>query len=91
MKATALGRGKQTCKAEIEKLDDFNGSKTCNEVMQSMVRALHLSHEDSENKKFELEMATLTGEGFKLFQSKDIADLETKAFDDIEDNNLRDK
>jgi len=32
MRATALGRGKQTVKAEIEKLDDFE-NKTCNDVM----------------------------------------------------------
>jgi len=33
MKATALGRGKQTCKAELEKLDDFTTGKTCSDVM----------------------------------------------------------
>ncbi|RMZ91569.1 hypothetical protein DV736_g1188, partial [Chaetothyriales sp. CBS 134916] len=59
----ATGKGRQSAKAELEKLElqDPNCSLTLEEAVKEAARIIHVAHEDSKDKDFELEMTWVSG------------------------------
>lgn len=51
----AVGKGKQTAKAELEKLKYSN--MTCRELVKEAARIIHVVHEQSKDKAFKLELS----------------------------------
>jgi 20S proteasome subunit alpha 7 len=52
----ATGKGRQTAKSELEKLDLAEGKLTLEEGVKEAAKIIYLAHEDSKDKEFELEM-----------------------------------
>lgn len=59
----AAGKGRQSAKGELEKLD--LNSPTCSLTLKDAVleaaRIIHVAHEDSKDKEFELEITWVSG------------------------------
>ncbi|MCJ1311106.1 hypothetical protein MMC25_004776 [Agyrium rufum] len=53
----ATGKGRQTAKAELEKLDLASGTLSLLDGVKEAARIIYLAHEDSKDKEFELEMS----------------------------------
>ncbi|KAL9099940.1 MAG: hypothetical protein Q9163_004622 [Psora crenata] len=53
----ATGKGRQTAKAELEKLNLGSGNLTLEEGVKEAARIIYAAHEDSKDKEFELEMS----------------------------------
>ena len=58
----ATGKGRQSAKAELEKLElqDPNCSLTLKEAVIEAARIIYVAHEDSKDKEFELEMTWIS-------------------------------
>ncbi|KAL8914651.1 MAG: hypothetical protein Q9171_000832 [Xanthocarpia ochracea] len=56
----ATGKGRQTAKAELEKLDLSSGSLSLEEGVKEAARIIYAAHEDSKDKDFELEMSWIS-------------------------------
>ncbi|SLM33484.1 proteasome component c1 [Lasallia pustulata] len=56
----ATGKGRQAAKAELEKLDLASGTLTLQEGVKEAARIIHIAHEDSKDKEFELEMTWIS-------------------------------
>lgn len=56
----ATGKGRQAAKAELEKLDLASGNLTLQEGVKEAARIIHVAHEDSKDKEFELEMTWIS-------------------------------
>lgn len=52
----ATGKGRQSAKSELEKLDLAAGNLTLEEGVKEAARIIYVAHEDSKDKDFELEM-----------------------------------
>jgi len=63
---TAVGKGRQTAKTEIEKLklDEL----TCREAVVIVAKIIHQVHDDAKDKQFELELGWVCDESNKMFQ-----------------------
>jgi len=53
----ATGKGRQAAKAELEKLDLAAGNLSLEVGVREAARIIHVAHEDSKDKDFELEMS----------------------------------
>lgn len=53
---TATGKGRQIAKSELEKLNLHEGKLTVQAAVREAARIIHMAHEDSKDKEFELEM-----------------------------------
>ncbi|KAL9131874.1 MAG: hypothetical protein Q9217_000320 [Psora testacea] len=53
----ATGKGRQTAKAELEKLDLGSGGLTLEAGVKEAARIIYAAHEDSKDKEFELEIS----------------------------------
>ncbi|KAK2810262.1 hypothetical protein FQN49_008550, partial [Arthroderma sp. PD_2] len=56
----ATGKGRQAAKAELEKLDLPAGKMSVIDGVKEAARIIYISHEDSKDKEFELEMTWIT-------------------------------
>ncbi|MCJ1482328.1 hypothetical protein MMC06_002492 [Schaereria dolodes] len=56
----ATGKGRQTAKAELEKLDLASGNLTLEAGVREAARIIYVAHEDSKDKDFELEMTWIS-------------------------------
>ena len=56
----ATGKGRQTAKAELEKLDLAAGTLSLEEGVKEAARIIHIAHEDTKDKDFELEMTWIS-------------------------------
>lgn len=56
----ATGKGRQAAKGELEKLDLTSGTLTLQEGVKEAARIIHVAHEDSKDKEFELEMTWIS-------------------------------
>jgi len=52
----ATGKGRQSAKSELEKLDLAAGNLTLEQGVKEAARIIYVAHEDSKDKEFELEM-----------------------------------
>lgn len=52
----ATGKGRQAAKSELEKLDLSSGNLSLLDGVKEAARIIHVAHEDSKDKEFELEM-----------------------------------
>ena len=52
----ATGKGRQSAKAELEKLDLASGNLSLEDGVKEAARIIFVAHEDSKDKEFELEM-----------------------------------
>ena len=52
----ATGKGRQAAKAELEKLDLASGTLSVEDGVKEAARIIHVAHEESKDKEFELEM-----------------------------------
>ena len=59
----ATGKGRQTAKAELEKLDlqSPDCALTLEDAVKEAARIIYVAHEDSKDKEFELEMSWISG------------------------------
>lgn len=60
----ATGKGRQSAKAELEKLDlngDGAASLTLEQAVKEAARIIYVAHDDSKDKDFELEMSWISG------------------------------
>jgi 20S proteasome subunit alpha 7 len=59
----ATGKGRQSAKAELEKLDlqSPDCALTLEEAVKEAARIIYVAHEDSKDKEFELEMTWISG------------------------------
>ncbi|MCJ1243867.1 putative proteasome subunit alpha type-7 [Trapelia coarctata] len=56
----ATGKGRQTAKGELEKLDLASGTMSLVEGVKEAARIIYVAHEDSKDKDFELEMTWIS-------------------------------
>ncbi|QDS67437.1 hypothetical protein FKW77_000372 [Venturia effusa] len=56
----ATGKGRQSAKSELEKLDLATGKLTLEQGVKEAARIIYLAHEDSKDKEFELEMTWIS-------------------------------
>ncbi len=56
----ATGKGRQTAKSELEKLDLSSGNLTLEAGVKEAARIIYVAHEDSKDKDFELEMTWIS-------------------------------
>jgi 20S proteasome subunit alpha 7 len=56
----ATGKGRQSAKAELEKLDLAAGKLTLEQGVKEAARIIYVAHEDSKDKEFELEMTWIS-------------------------------
>ena len=56
----ATGKGRQTAKAELEKLDLPAGNLSLQQGVMEAARIIYIAHEDSKDKDFELEMSWIS-------------------------------
>lgn len=56
----ATGKGRQSAKSELEKLDLAAGKLTLEQGVKEAARIIYLAHEDSKDKEFELEMTWIS-------------------------------
>jgi 20S proteasome subunit alpha 7 len=57
----ATGKGRQSAKAELEKLDLATGKLSLLEAVNEAARIIYVAHEDNKDKEFELEMTWISG------------------------------
>ena len=59
----ATGKGRQTAKAELEKLElqSPECALTLEEAVKEAARIIYVAHEDTKDKEFELEMTWISG------------------------------
>lgn len=57
--ACAAGKGRQPAKTELEKLELHKKPITCTEAVKQVCRILHMLHDESKDKPFELELSWL--------------------------------
>ena len=57
----ATGKGRQTAKAELEKLDLAGGTLSLEDGVKEAARIIHVAHADNKDKEFELEMTWISG------------------------------
>ncbi|CAN0449983.1 unnamed protein product, partial [Discosporangium mesarthrocarpum] len=69
----ALGKGRQGAKTEMEKMK-FE-SMTCREAMKQVCKILHVLHDESKDKPFELEMSWVCEETGWVYKSIPAADV----------------
>ncbi|KAG0212044.1 hypothetical protein BGX28_006942 [Mortierella sp. GBA30] len=71
---TAIGKGRQVAKTEIEKLN--LEEMTCREAVKHAARIIYNVHDDAKDKEFELELSWVCTEsnGYHQIVPKDIAD-----------------
>ncbi|CAH02741.2 proteasome core particle subunit alpha 7 [Kluyveromyces lactis] len=56
-KSAATGKGRQSAKAELEKLSNKNPNLTAREAVKEAARIIYAAHEDNKEKEFELELS----------------------------------
>lgn len=56
----ATGKGRQSAKAELEKLDLASGTMSLLEGVKEAARIIYIAHEDTKDKEFELEMTWIS-------------------------------
>lgn len=56
----ATGKGRQSAKSELEKLDLAASKLTLEQGVKEAARIIYLAHEDSKDKEFELEMTWIS-------------------------------
>ncbi|MCJ1399678.1 hypothetical protein MMC11_002880 [Xylographa trunciseda] len=56
----ATGKGRQTAKSELEKLDLAAGTLSLHEGVKEAARIIYVAHEDTKDKEFELEMSWIS-------------------------------
>lgn len=56
----ATGKGRQSAKAELEKLDLATGKLSLLEAVNEAARIIYVAHEDNKDKEFELEMTWIS-------------------------------
>ncbi|KAI9674652.1 MAG: putative proteasome subunit alpha type-7 [Caeruleum heppii] len=56
----ATGRGRQSAKSELEKLDLAAGNLSLQDGVKEAARIIYIAHEDSKDKDFELEMSWIS-------------------------------
>ncbi|KAI9724405.1 MAG: hypothetical protein M1812_000473 [Candelaria pacifica] len=56
----ATGKGRQTAKGELEKLDLSAGTLSLEQGVKEAARIIYVAHEDSKDKEFELEMTWIS-------------------------------
>ena len=56
----ATGKGRQSAKGELEKLDLASGNLSLREGVMEAARIIYVAHEDSKDKEFELEMTWIS-------------------------------
>lgn len=56
----ATGKGRQTAKAELEKLDLAAGNLSLEEGVKEAARIIYVAHDDNKDKDFELEMTWIS-------------------------------
>lgn len=65
-KGAATGKGRQTAKAELEKILDRTeetGGLTAAEAVKQAAKVIYMAHEDNKDKEFELEISWCSAEG----------------------------
>ncbi|KAH3757048.1 20S proteasome regulatory subunit alpha protein [Pelomyxa schiedti] len=63
----AIGKGKQACKTEIEKLR--LSAMTCREAIVEVARIIQLAHDDSKEKTYELDLSWVCDESNHMHQA----------------------
>ena len=56
----ATGKGRQTAKAELEKLDLASGNLSLLDGVKEAAKIIHIAHADNKDKEFELEMTWIS-------------------------------
>ena len=56
----ATGKGRQTAKGELEKLELASGTMSLHDGVKEAARIIYVAHEDSKDKDFELEMTWIS-------------------------------
>ena len=56
----ATGKGRQTAKSELEKLDLAAGTLSLHDGVKEAARIIYVAHEDTKDKEFELEMSWIS-------------------------------
>lgn len=56
----ATGKGRQSAKGELEKLDLAAGTLSLEEGIKEAARIIYVAHEDTKDKEFELEMTWIS-------------------------------
>jgi len=56
----ATGKGRQAAKSELEKLELTSGTLSLHDGVREAARIIHVAHEDSKDKDFELEMSWIS-------------------------------
>jgi 20S proteasome subunit alpha 7 len=56
----ATGKGRQTAKGELEKLDLASGTMSLHDGVKEAARIIYVAHEDTKDKEFELEMTWIS-------------------------------
>lgn len=56
----AAGKGRQTAKAELEKLDLAAGNLSLEDGVKEAARIIYIAHDDNKDKEFELEMTWIS-------------------------------
>lgn len=56
-KSAATGKGRQSAKAELEKLSNKNSKLSAKEAVKEAARIVYAAHEDNKEKDFELELS----------------------------------
>lgn len=65
-KGAATGKGRQTAKAELEKLMDNNSDGiTTKDAIKQAAKVIYMAHEDNKDKDFEIEISWCSTEGTK--------------------------
>ncbi|KAG0668466.1 putative proteasome subunit alpha type-7 [Maudiozyma exigua] len=64
-KGAATGKGRQTAKAELEKILDKETELTTEEAIKQAAKVIYMAHEDNKDKDFELEISWCSLEGTK--------------------------
>jgi 20S proteasome subunit alpha 7 len=57
----ATGKGRQTAKAELEKLDLAAGNLSLRDGVKEAAKIIYIAHDDNKDKEFELEMTWISG------------------------------
>ncbi|KAJ9161367.1 Proteasome subunit alpha type [Coniochaeta hoffmannii] len=57
----ATGKGRQSAKAELEKLDLAAGELSLEQAVKEAARIIYVAHDDNKDKEFELEMSWISG------------------------------
>lgn len=57
----ATGKGRQSAKAELEKLDLAAGGLSLEQAVKEAARIIYVAHDDNKDKEFELELSWISG------------------------------